>query len=100
MSLWRLQLRFYGFIAVSFFCNEVSNSNGRLNVVDHITSSAANFETILSLLSSFFVPQDENALLTWISRTLKDKKLRNNIQNWRTEWKQLVKDGKDRDVLL
>lgn len=67
---------------------------------DHITSSSANFESVLSLLSSVFVPEDEDALLFWIEHFLGDKKLRKQMGNWRREWTQLVRSGKDRGVLL
>ncbi|KAF9566965.1 RabGAP/TBC [Agrocybe pediades] len=67
---------------------------------DHITSSSANFETILSLLSSFFVPEDENALMFWVESTLGDKKLRANMAKWRQDWKVLVREGKDGAALL
>ncbi|KAF5352808.1 hypothetical protein D9756_006087 [Leucocoprinus leucothites] len=67
---------------------------------DHITSSSANFETILSLLSSFFVPEDENLFLTWISKTLGDKKLRRNMGKWRADWRALVASGKESSALL
>lgn len=67
---------------------------------DHITSDSANFETVLSLLSSFFVPEDENALLSWIQKVISDKKLRSQMQTWRAEWKQLVASGKHNDALL
>ncbi|PPQ86964.1 hypothetical protein CVT25_009786 [Psilocybe cyanescens] len=67
---------------------------------DHITSNAANFETILSLLSSFFVPEDENALMSWIGASLEDKKLRGNMANWRQDWKKLVAAGKEGSALL
>lgn len=67
---------------------------------DHITSSAANFETILSLLSSFFVPEDEDSLLLWIEKTLGDQKLRANMSRWRADWKELVSAGKEATALL
>ncbi|KAF8215787.1 rab-GTPase-TBC domain-containing protein [Mycena galopus ATCC 62051] len=67
---------------------------------DHITSAAANFETILSLLSSFFVPEDEDSLLLWIEKTLGDMKLRASMSRWRADWKQLVATGKDSTALL
>ncbi|KAH9486452.1 TBC domain-containing protein [Psilocybe cubensis] len=67
---------------------------------DHITSSSANFETILSLLSSFFVPEDEDALMSWIGTTLGDKKFRGNMTNWRQAWKKLVAEGKEGSALL
>jgi len=67
---------------------------------DHITSSSANFESVLSLLSSFFVPEDENALLSWIEKVVSDKKMRDQMHAWRQEWKRLVKEGKDGSALL
>ncbi|KAJ7665421.1 rab-GTPase-TBC domain-containing protein [Mycena polygramma] len=67
---------------------------------DHITSAAANFETILSLLSSFFVPEEEDSLLLWIEKTLGDKKLRSSMTQWRVDWKELVATGKDATALL
>jgi len=67
---------------------------------DQITSSSANFETILSLLSSFFVPEDDEALLHWIDIVMKDQKIRTNIRQWRTEWKGLVASGQDSQALL
>ncbi|PBL00392.1 RabGAP/TBC [Armillaria gallica] len=67
---------------------------------DHITSANANFETVLSLLSSFFVPEDENAVLFWIEKTLGDKKLRSNMAKWRLDWRRLVAEGKDASALL
>lgn len=68
--------------------------------IDHITSGSANFETVLSLLSSFFVPEDENALLAWIEKTLGDQKLRASMMQWRADWKALVASGKDGAALL
>ncbi|KAJ8094675.1 hypothetical protein PM082_010681 [Marasmius tenuissimus] len=67
---------------------------------DQMTTSAANFETVLSLLSSFFVPEDENVLLTWVQKTMADKKLRANMAQWRAEWQDLVKQGKEATALL
>nr|GAT59836.1 predicted protein [Mycena chlorophos] len=67
---------------------------------DHITSAAANFETILSLLSSFFVPESEDAMLLWVEKTLGDRKLRESMGKWREEWRALVEAGKESTVLL
>ncbi|KAF8634929.1 hypothetical protein AX15_000668 [Amanita polypyramis BW_CC] len=67
---------------------------------EQITSKSANFETVLSLLSSFFVPEDENVLMSWIEKTLGDKKLRADMRRWREEWRVLVKAGKDGQALL
>jgi hypothetical protein len=67
---------------------------------DHVTSSSANFETVLSLLSSFFVPEDDNALLSWVEELLDDKKLRAHIHGWRQDWHELVASGKEGSALL
>ncbi|KAH0837909.1 RabGAP/TBC [Lanmaoa asiatica] len=67
---------------------------------DHITSSSANFETVLSLLSSFFVPEDEDPLLSWIEQLLADKKLRVQMHSWRQHWHQLVASGQEGSALL
>ncbi|KAG0698444.1 rab-GTPase-TBC domain-containing protein [Suillus ampliporus] len=61
---------------------------------------SANFETILSLLSSFFVPEDDDSLLSWIERMLGDKKLRLQMAQWRQDWTELVSSGRDGDALL
>ena len=68
--------------------------------IDHITSGSANFETALSLLSSFFVPEDDDALLSWIEQMLGDKKLRSQIAQWRHDWVQLAASARDGDALL
>ncbi|KAF8079178.1 rab-GTPase-TBC domain-containing protein [Lyophyllum atratum] len=67
---------------------------------DQITSASANFETVLSLLSSFFVPEDEDTLLSWIGRMLGDKKLRMSMLRWKEDWRGLVASGKDGAALL
>ncbi|KAI5829295.1 RabGAP/TBC [Schizophyllum commune Tattone D] len=67
---------------------------------DHIIAPGASFESILSLLSSFFVPEDEDALLTWMSKMLADTKLRQSMAEWRRTWAGLVKEGKDATALL
>lgn len=67
---------------------------------DHITSESATFESVLSLLSSFFVPEDENALLAWIEKVLANKKLRSDMLAWRSDWKRLVASGEHATALL
>ena len=71
-----------------------------LTKTDHLTSAQASFETILSLLSSFFVPEDDDALLRWMERAMDDKKLRAEMNRWREEWRGLVREKKDGGVLL
>lgn len=67
---------------------------------DHITSESANFETVLSLLSSFFVPEDEDTTLQWIEKALGDKKLRADMVRWRQDWARLVASGENGTALL
>ena len=69
-------------------------------LADHITSDSANFETILSLLSSFFVPEDEDVLLSWIRKFLGDQKMRTNMAHWKREWQGLVISGRQGVALL
>ncbi|KAI0249549.1 rab-GTPase-TBC domain-containing protein [Lactifluus subvellereus] len=66
----------------------------------HITTDSANFETVLSLLSSFFVPEDEDVYLNWIAKVAGNKKIRSAMQSWRAEWKKLVASGREGDALL
>lgn len=68
--------------------------------LDHITSASASFETVLSLLSSFFVPEDENALLSWVEKVVADKKLRSSMRQWRADWQRLVESGQQNSALL
>ena len=72
----------------------------RLWDTDHITSSSANFETVLSLLSSFFVPEDEDSLLLWIEKVLGDTKIRADMARWRQDWAKLVASGEQHSALL
>ncbi|KAI0307618.1 rab-GTPase-TBC domain-containing protein [Multifurca ochricompacta] len=67
---------------------------------DHITAETANFETVLSLLSSFFVPEEEDVYMDWIAKVAENKKIRSEMQSWRAEWKELVASGRDGDALL
>lgn len=71
-----------------------------ITAVDHITADSANFETVLSLLSSFFVPEDEDVYVNWVAKVAENKKLRSEMQAWRAEWKELVACGKDGEALL
>ena len=67
---------------------------------DHLTSRQASFESVLSLLSSFFVPESEDAFMKWIERALGDRKLRGDMMRWRKEWKMLVEKGEHMSALL
>ena len=67
---------------------------------DQLGSPTASFESILSLLSSMFVPELDDALLRWVSRIMGDSRLRADIRIWREQWRALVREGKDAGVLL
>jgi hypothetical protein len=67
---------------------------------ENLAAADANFETILSLLSSFFVPGDDDAFMRWIQSTLALKGLRVKIAGWRREWQELLAQGKAMDTLL
>ncbi|KAH9932055.1 RabGAP/TBC [Epithele typhae] len=67
---------------------------------DYITSATANFETILSLLSSFFVPENEDSVMFWIEKALRDPKIRSDMTGWRQDWAKLVESGEQHSALL
>jgi hypothetical protein len=65
-----------------------------------IGSPKANFETILSSLSSFYIPEDEDAYLRWIRKILNSTGVRERMQGWRRNWKVLVERKEDGKALL
>ncbi|CAE7231104.1 unnamed protein product [Rhizoctonia solani] len=67
---------------------------------DHISAPQANFETILSLLSSTFVLEDEDAMFRWMERLLTDDRLRTEMNSWRAEWNRMVAEGTSGKALL
>ena len=70
-------------------------------MIDHITSNSANFETVLSLLSSFFIPENEDNFMSWIANLLGDKKMRANMARWRQDWNAQIASGRRaEDALL
>lgn len=54
----------------------------------HITKKSADFETTLSLLSSFFVPEDEDAFIRWIGKMLKRKDVRDALEKWKADFRR------------
>lgn len=71
-----------------------------VSLVDLLASPKANFESILSLLSSYFVAEDEDKLMRWIKRLIHQPGIKLRMDEWRVEWQDLVRKGKDRDALL
>ncbi|KAF8336365.1 rab-GTPase-TBC domain-containing protein [Cantharellus anzutake] len=67
---------------------------------DYLASPQASFESILSLVSSFFVPEDEDAVVSWVHKLSETKGLRSSMSVWRTDWRALVASGKDRTALI
>lgn len=61
---------------------------------------AANFESILSLLSSYYVVEDEDAMLEWMRKMLWQPGVKELIAHWRREWKSLADRGKTDGLLL
>ncbi|GAA97355.1 uncharacterized protein L969DRAFT_74411 [Mixia osmundae IAM 14324] len=60
---------------------------------DRIVHPQANFETILSGLSSFFIVEDENALLRWIRKALTQPRLRQQLHQWRLDFRNQSQDA-------
>jgi hypothetical protein len=71
-----------------------------LLTTDLLSAKTATFESILSLLSSYFVAEDEDALLRWIQKTLDQPGFRERLNGWRMDWHKLVKEGKSDRALL
>jgi len=67
---------------------------------DYLASPKASFETILSLVSSFFVPEDEDVVILWVRKLTEIKGLRSSMSEWREKWRALVASGQDRTALL
>ncbi|OCB87104.1 RabGAP/TBC [Sanghuangporus baumii] len=89
-------------VLLSQLTNQISLFYRRLFFLhaDYLTSTHASFGMVLSLLSSFFVREDEDALLRWVERALDDKNLRAEKNQRRAEWRGLVREKKDGGVLL
>lgn len=68
--------------------------------VDLLAAPNANFESILSLLSSYFVAEDEDALMKWIRKMLRQPGIKSRMDGWREEWARLVQEGKSDTALL
>uniref|UniRef100_V5EEQ8 Rab-GAP TBC domain-containing protein n=2 Tax=Kalmanozyma brasiliensis (strain GHG001) TaxID=1365824 RepID=V5EEQ8_KALBG len=65
-----------------------------------ILEPRADFETILSALSSFFVPEDDDALLSWVKRALKRKDVQSTIRRAREEYRDKVQSGEAAALML
>ena len=65
-----------------------------------ILEPRADFETILSALSSFFVPDNDDALLFWVRDALARKDVRSTISSAREEYRRKVQDGEASALML
>lgn len=50
---------------------------------------------MLEFLCSFFLPEDDDALLAWVQHTLQSRRVQTCIQQSRVEWSRLVEQGQD-----
>ncbi|WWD18988.1 hypothetical protein CI109_103445 [Kwoniella shandongensis] len=67
---------------------------------DLLSAKNATFESILSLLSSYFVAEDEDVMMRWIRKMLNQPGTKTKMDAWRAEWHVLVKEGKSGTALL
>ena len=74
--------------------------NHSFGTSEYLASPQATFETVLSLVSSFFVPEDEDVVVLWVRKLAEVKDLRSSMSEWRTKWRALVASGQDRTALL
>lgn len=68
--------------------------------LDLLADKTATFESILSLLSSYFVAEDDDALLRWVRKMMNQNGMKSKMDEWRKEWAVLVETGKSGDALL
>ncbi|TKY89143.1 hypothetical protein EX895_001674 [Sporisorium graminicola] len=60
----------------------------------------ADFETILSALSCFFVPEDDDALLFWVREALGRRDVRGTMASARQEYRRKVEAGEASALML
>lgn len=65
-----------------------------------LTAANASFETILSTLSAFYIPEDEDLLMQWIHKMMQNTETRSMMNGWRKRWQELVRNKEDRSALL
>lgn len=65
-----------------------------------LTAPKASFETILSTLSAFYIPEDEDLLMQWIRKMMKKSETRLMMDGWRKAWQELVRKKEDGKALL
>jgi hypothetical protein len=65
-----------------------------------LTAPNATFETILSTLSAFYIPEDEDAMMLWIGKMMAKSETRMMMDGWRKEWHELVRKKEDGTALL
>jgi uncharacterized protein YihD (DUF1040 family) len=65
-----------------------------------LSDKTATFESILSLLSSYFVAEDDDSLMRWVRKMINHDGMKGRMDAWRKEWEVLVRDGKSGDSLL
>ncbi|KAJ9098901.1 hypothetical protein QFC19_006240 [Naganishia cerealis] len=65
-----------------------------------LTASNATFETILSTLSAFYIPEDEDAMMQWIRKMMGTSETRVMMDEWRKDWHELVRKKEDGTALL
>ncbi|KAM0752967.1 RabGAP/TBC [Meredithblackwellia eburnea MCA 4105] len=58
-----------------------------------LTLPNADFETILSSLSSFFIIEDDDSLMRWVRKVFYRDDMSKKLALWRLEWRGFVVDG-------
>lgn len=65
-----------------------------------LTAPNALFETILSTLSAFYIPEDEDFMMQWIHNMMKKAEIRLMMDGWRKAWQELIRNKQDGGALL
>lgn len=65
-----------------------------------LTAPNSTFETILSTLSAFYIPEDEDAMMQWVGKMMGNGETKLMMDGWRKDWHELVRKKEDGTALL
>ncbi len=65
-----------------------------------LAATNADFEVVLSNLSAFYIPEEEDSFMTWIRKMLSQSLVREKISAWRRGWSELVRSGSSHSALM
>ncbi len=70
------------------------------NLAPQLLDPAATFEYTLGSLSSFLIPENDDAFLLWTSQALARRSVKDAIRTARARWQEMEASGETRDIAL